>query len=41
MDVETRDIENEKRVYCISHNDGNRKKSFYLTDYKNNEKLLC
>jgi hypothetical protein len=40
MDVETSDIENKKRPYCISIYDGENLKTFYITDYKNDEELL-
>jgi hypothetical protein len=40
MDIETKDINNEKVPYCVSIYDGEYKKSFYLLDYQTYEIML-
>nr|YP_010455140.1 hypothetical protein NYK79_mgp08 [Porodaedalea mongolica]UUA03982.1 hypothetical protein [Porodaedalea mongolica]WCF76751.1 hypothetical protein [Porodaedalea mongolica] len=41
LDVETYlDAENKMSIYCISVFDGDKSKSFYLTDYKNIDSLI-
>jgi hypothetical protein len=40
MDVETRDIGDRKRVYCISIFDGSKIKNLFLSDYNNEKDLL-
>ena len=40
LDIETRNINGELIPYCISYYDGVRRRSFYLTDYKDSTDML-
>ncbi len=40
LDIETQTINNIMTLYCICFYDGKSSKSFYLSDYKDNQEML-